>query len=162
MKGGVFVMSILGVIVLSSSVQAQSEWPTQSWRNTTPPEVGLDAKVLAAFDADISNGKYGYIDSMLVIRHGQVAYGRKYAHDYDLIYGKEAKVPSPLVVHDPSGPYNYFNPWWHPCYRRGTLHTMQSVTKSVVSVVIGIAVGRNEFPSLDTPVLSFFDPATVA
>jgi CubicO group peptidase (beta-lactamase class C family) len=39
---------------------------------------------------------------------------------------------------------------------------MQSVTKSVVSAVIGIAVGRHDFPSLDTPVLSFFDPAKVA
>jgi CubicO group peptidase (beta-lactamase class C family) len=124
--------------------------------------VGLDGKVLAAFDADLAAGKYGYIDSMLVIRHGKVAYERLYPHDYDQIYGKEAKIPSPLVVNDPSGPYNYLNPWWHPWYRRGTLHTMQSVTKSVVSAVIGIAVGRGEFPSLDTPVLSFFDPAKVA
>ena len=162
MKDGLFALSILGLILLSLPVQAQTEWPTQSWRDTTPSEVGLDPKVLAAFDADITAEKYGYIDSMLVIRHGKVAYERNYKHDYDRIYGQEAKVPSPLVVHDPSGPYNYFNPWWHPFYRGGTLHTMQSVTKSVVSAVVGIAVGRNEFPSLDTPVLSFFDPAKVA
>jgi len=129
---------------------------------TTPPEVGLDAKVLAAFDADIGEGKYGYVDSMLVIRHGKVAYERFYGHDYGSIYRQESRTPGPLVVHDPSGPYNYFNSWWHPYYRRGKLHTMQSVTKSVVSAVIGIAVGRNEFPALDTPVLSFFDPDKVA
>ena len=34
---------------------------------------------------------------------------------------------------------------------------MQSVTKSIVSAVIGIAVGRGDFPDIDTPVLSFFD-----
>ena len=162
MKAETFALSILGLILVNSPVDAQSEWPTRGWANTTPTEVGLDAKVLAAFDADIAEGKYGYIDSMLVIRHGMVAFERYYGHDYDRIYGQEAKVPSPLVVHDPSGPYNYFNAWWHPWYRRGTLHTMQSVTKSVVSAVIGIAVGRHEFPSLDTPVLSFFDPAKVA
>lgn len=129
---------------------------------TTPPEVGLDAAVLAAFDADIGDGKYGYVDSMLVIRHGKVAFERYYGHDYDAIYGEESRTPGPLVVNDPSGPYNYFNAWWHPYYHKGTLHTMQSVTKSVVSAIIGIAVGRNEFPPLDTPVLSFFEEDQVA
>ena len=36
------------------------------------------------------------------------------------------------------------------------------MTKTITSVVIGTAVTRNEFPSLDTPVLSFFDVAKVA
>lgn len=149
-------------MIVTSPAVAQSEWPTRGWPSTTPPEVGLDAKVLAAFDADIDEGKYGYVDSMLVIRHGKVAYERYYGHDYKSIYSEEARTPGALVVNDPTGPYNYFNAWWHPYYRKGTLHTMQSVTKSVVSVVIGIAVGRNEFPDLDTPVLSFFEPGEVA
>lgn len=154
--------SILSLILATSPVFAESEWPTRGWQSTTPPEVGLDANVLASFDADIGEGKYGYVDSMLVIRHGKVAYERFYGHDYGSIYGLESRTPGPLVVHDPTGPYNYFNSWWHPYYRKGTLHTMQSVTKSVVSAVIGIAVGRNEFPALDTPVLSFFEPSKVA
>jgi len=154
--------SILSLIFVTLPVAAQSEWPTRGWSSTTPPEVGLDAKVLASIDADIGEGKYGYVDSMLVIRHGKVAFERFYGHDYGSIYGLESRTPGPLVVHDPTGPYNYFNPWWHPYYRKGPLHTMQSVTKSVVSAVIGVAVGRNEFPALDTPVLSFFEPSKVA
>src|SRR5262249_16035282 len=63
---------------------------------------------------------------------------------------------------DFTGPYNYFNPWWHPYYRRGDLHTLQSVTKTVTSVVIGTAVTRGDFPSIDTPVLKFFDTTKVA
>lgn len=157
-----FALSMLGVIMFSSPVQAQSEWPTAGWRNTMPAEVGLDTKALAELDADVSDGEYGYIDSMLVIRHGLVAYERSYEHDYDRIYGQESKNYPALVVNNPSGPYNYFNPWWHPWYHRGSLHTMQSVTKSVVSAVVGIAVGRKEFPSLDTPVLSYFDVIKVA
>ena len=39
---------------------------------------------------------------------------------------------------------------------------MQSVTKTVTSVVIGIAIARHQFPSLDTPVLTFFDVGKVA
>ena len=92
---------------------------------------------------------------------GKVAYDRSYKHAYDQIYKEEARTPGPLNAHDPTGPYNYFNPWWHPFYQRGDLHTMQSVTKTVTSVVIGTAVARNEFPSLDTPVLTFFDTAKV-
>jgi len=162
MKTRVLAPSIFSLLLAASPVAAQGEWPTRGWPSTTPPEVGLDARVLAALDADIGEGKYGYVDSMLVIRHGKVAYERSYGHDYDRIYAREARTPGALVEHDPSGPYNYFNPWWHPFYRRGTLHTMQSVTKTVTSVVIGIAVGRQEFPSIDTPVLSFFDPGKVA
>jgi CubicO group peptidase (beta-lactamase class C family) len=38
---------------------------------------------------------------------------------------------------------------------------MQSVTKTVTSVVIGVATARKEFPDLETPVLRFFDAAEV-
>jgi CubicO group peptidase (beta-lactamase class C family) len=59
---------------------------------------------------------------------------------------------------DPGGPYNYFNPWWHPYYRdEGRLHTLQSVTKTVDSIIVGVALTRGDFPSIDTPVLNYFD-----
>ena len=52
--------------------------------------------------------------------------------------------------------------WWHPNYRRGDLHTLQVVSKTVTSATIGVAGTRHEFPSLDTPVLKFFDESKVA
>lgn len=154
--------SVLATIFLTACAAAQNPWPTNGWPTSTPAAVGLDAKVLAELDADIAAGKYGYVDSMLVIRHGKAVYDRAYKHDYDHIYEKEAKEPGPLNAHDPSGPYNYFNPWWHPFYRRGELHTMQSVTKTITSAIIGVATARKEFPALDTPILKFFDPAKVS
>jgi CubicO group peptidase (beta-lactamase class C family) len=36
------------------------------------------------------------------------------------------------------------------------LHTLQSVTKSVTSLLVGIAVGRGAIPSIDRTVISFF------
>jgi len=157
MKTRISASLILAQILGAPSVIAQDEWPTQEWSTATPSEVGLDADVLDALDTDIRNGKYAYVDSMLVIRHGKVAYERYYEHDYASIYGEESRTPGPLLVNDPSGPYNYFNAWWHPYYQRSSLHSMQSVTKSVVSAVVGIAVARGDFPALETPVLSFFD-----
>jgi CubicO group peptidase (beta-lactamase class C family) len=148
-------------VCLAASAVAQDRGAAQGWPSVRPSEVGLDEKALAAFDAEIAAGTYGPVDALLVIRHGKLAYERSYRHDYAKIYGAEAARPGPLNPHDPTGPYNYFNPWWHPYHRGGDLHTMQSVTKTVTSIVIGVAAGRGEFPSLDTPVLSFFDAAAV-
>jgi hypothetical protein len=58
----------------------------------------------------LASGKYGYADTMLVIRHGKVVYDRAYKHDYERISGEEARKLGPLNPTDPSGPYNYFNP----------------------------------------------------
>jgi CubicO group peptidase (beta-lactamase class C family) len=63
---------------------------------------------------------------------------------------------------DPKGQFNYYNPDWHPYYRRGDLHSLQSVTKTVTSILIGVATARKEFADLDTPVLRYFDPSKVA
>ncbi len=155
-------LSLLALFILSFPASAQNQWPTRGWPTSTPRAVGLDPRKLADIDADIASGKYGHVDSFLVIRHGRLIYDRSYKHDYDRIYGEEAKKQGPLNTHDPTGPYNYFNPWWHPFYRRGDLHTMQSVTKTITSVIIGTAIARKEFPDLSTPVLKFFDESKVA
>ncbi len=136
-------------------------WPTRGWGKDKPASVGLDEKVLAAFDADLASGRYSLVDSFEVIRCGKAVYERKYPHDYGQIYGKEAKTRGPLNAHL-TGPYNYFDPAWHPYYHGTDLHSMQSVSKTVTSVILGIAVTRGDFKaSLDTPVLKYFDVAKV-
>ncbi len=136
-------------------------WPTNGWLKGTPASVGLDGKVLAKLDADIAGGKYMLVDSFQVFRCGTEVFNQKYAHDYGQIYGKEAKTRGPLNARL-TGPYNYFDPAWHPFYHGTDLHTMQSVSKTVTSVIIGIAMTRGDFKAgLDTPVLKFFDIAKV-
>ena len=151
------LIPFLLLLGLVGQAHAQQDWPT-----ATAKSVGLDEKKLAAFDADIAAGKFGYIDSLTIIRHGKLVIDKRYPHDYGKIYGDQAKKTSPLNPHDPTGPYNYFNPWWHPWYRGGDLHTLQSVSKTITSIVIGVARNRNEFPDLDTPVMNFFDATKVA
>ena len=61
-----------------------------------------------------------------------------------------------------SGPYNYFDPAWHPYYHGTPAHSMQSVSKTVTATVIRIATARGDFKaSLDTPALQYFDAARV-
>jgi CubicO group peptidase (beta-lactamase class C family) len=136
-------------------------WPTRGWAKDKPASVGLDEKVLAAIDADLASGRYSLVDSFEVYRCGKAVYERKYPHDYGQIYGKEAKTRGPLNAHL-TGPYNYFDPAWHPYYHGSDLHSMQSVSKTVTSVILGIAITRGDFKaSLDTPVLKYFDLAKV-
>jgi CubicO group peptidase (beta-lactamase class C family) len=149
---------ILGCVLWGlTAAWAQSQWPTHGWPKDTPSRVGLDEKVLAALDADLAGGKYALVDSFEVFRCGKAVYERKYSHDYGQIYGKEARTRGPLNAHL-KGPYNYFDPAWHPYYHGTDLHTMQSVSKTVSSVIVGIAITRGDFKaSLDTLVLKYFD-----
>lgn len=152
---------MLALAIFLQMAYAQ-QWPTQAWPVSTPDKLGLDTSMLSQLDADIAAGKYGNTDSLLIVRHGQIAFDRAYPHDYDKIYAEQAKTASALNPHDFGGPYNYFNPWWHPYYRRGELHSLQSVTKTITSITIGAALARGEFPSIDTPVLKYFPGGTVA
>jgi CubicO group peptidase (beta-lactamase class C family) len=136
-------------------------WPTNGWAKATPASVGLDPKSLESFDADLARGKYMLVDSFQVFRCGAEVFSRKYPHDYGQIYGKEAKEKGPLNARL-TGPYNYFDPYWHPYYHGTDMHSMQSVTKTVTSVIFGVAMLRGDFKSsVDTPVLHYFDLAKV-
>ena len=130
---------------------------TGQWPLATPSELGLSAESLLNLHNDVLQERYGWIDSLLIIRNGRIAFEQYYEHDYRAVYGDEAQTLGPLVVNSPSGPYNYFNAFWHPYFKDTQLHSMQSVTKSILSAVIGIAISRGDFPDLDTPVLSFFN-----
>ena len=120
----------------------------KAWPESTPRAEGLDAAPLDAFDRDLAAGKYGYVDSMLVIRHGKIVYEKTYDHSADyarLFAGKGAP-----------GIYNYYDPGWHPFYKGTKLHTMQSVSKSVASALIGIAIAGGEIPGVDVEVMPYF------
>ncbi len=136
-------------------------WPTKGWPKGTPASVGLDEKTLKDLDADIASGKYAMTDSFRVFRCGTEVFAGQYHHDYGQIYAKEAKTRGPLNARL-AGRYNYFDTEWHPYYHGTDLHTLQSVSKTVTSVVLGVAITRGDFKaSLETPVLKYFDVAKV-
>jgi CubicO group peptidase (beta-lactamase class C family) len=158
----VVASAAMALLVSSAPASAQEIGAGKDWPKGTPKDFGIDATKLAAFDADIASGKYGLVDSMLVLRCGTAVYDKTYAHDYGQIYGERAKKEGPLN-HDLHGPYNYFSTEFHPFYQGSNLHTMQSVSKTVTSVTYGIARARNEFtPSLDAPIVQFLGVKKIA
>jgi CubicO group peptidase (beta-lactamase class C family) len=137
-------------------------WPTKGWATASPASVGLDEQVLRKLDKDMASGTYSQMmDSFAVFRCGKKVFERTYPHDYAKIYGKEAGERGAYNMRL-TGRYNYFDPYWHPYYHGTDLHTMQSVSKTVTSVILGAAIERGDFKaSLDTPVLKYFDPSKV-
>lgn len=134
---------VLPLLIALAAVPAPTNWP-----ESMPRAEGLDPAPLEAFDRDLAAGKYGYVDSMLVIRHGKVVSEKTYDHaaDYARLFAGKG----------PSGIYNYYDPGWHPFYKGTKLHTMQSVSKSVTSALIGVAIARGEIPGVDTKVMPYF------
>jgi CubicO group peptidase (beta-lactamase class C family) len=163
----VFAISLVFVPLLALLAAApfvqpeQVTWPGKDWPKDTPASVHLDEKILSQFADDLGSGKYNLIDSFDVIRCGKLVHHRSYTHDYDKIYGKEAKTRGPLNARL-TGPYNYFDPAWHPYYHGTAMHSMQSVSKTMTSIIIGIAMTRGDFKAgVDTPVLHYFDVSKV-
>ncbi len=163
-RGGRCIIA-LGALLWSAGVCGDSmdaeRAPTGGWPAAKPVDAGLDPQRLKALDADLARGRYGLADSFQVFRCGLEVVDRRYSHDYAKIYGKQAGVRGPLNAHL-TGPYNYFDPAFHPYYQGSRLHTMQSVSKSITATIIGIARTRGDFKSgLDTPVLTWFDGTDV-
>ncbi len=155
------VAAAAGIGVTGAAAAPGVAWPTRGWQMGTPAEAGLDAGTLDTLDRDLAAGKYGIVDSFQVFRCGEEVYTRRYPHDYATIYGKEAATKGPLNARL-TGRYNYFDPAWHPYYHGTNLHTMQSISKTFTSAIIGIARTRGDFKAgLDTPVLKYFDVAAV-
>jgi CubicO group peptidase (beta-lactamase class C family) len=153
MKTWVRLRNALGLLSLALPAFGHSgvgeKWPTQEWPESNPAAQGLNSAVLQRLDAEFAAGKHGYVDGMLVIRHGQVVFEKSYQHDYDAAFAAQTDQQR--------GPYNYFDPDWHPYYRRGPLHTMQSVSKSVMATLIGIAIADGKIAGAEQEVLGAFD-----
>ncbi len=169
-KRGVLI-ALLATIVLASTAllfgrktatPAQAASPTKGWATASPASVGLDAQLLLKLDKDMASGTYSQmIDSFVVVRCGKKVFDRAYPHDYAKLYSEQAGERGPYNERL-TGRYNYFDPYWHPYYHGTDLHTMQSVSKTVTSVIIGAAIERGDFKAgLDTPVLKYFDTSKV-
>ncbi len=136
---------------------ADIAWPGEQWTLADPISQGLDPEVLQTLDEEIRAGKHGNIDSMTISRHGRVIFDRRYGWDY-------AEQHEGLTYPSPP-PWDYFNVAAYPFHGETDLHTLQSVSKSVMSALIGIAIARGDLPGTDAtlgellPHRAFADPA---
>ena len=111
-------------------------WPGENWQTSTPEQEGLDAQAIAQLHEELRAGKHGYVDSMLIVRNGRMAFEAYYENDYRTINAD--------LVTGESGPWNYYDVNWHPFHMGSDLHTIQSSSKSFMSALVGIAIARGD------------------
>ena len=103
-----------------------------------------DYSAIDQLHMELENGEHGYIDAFLVIKDNKTIIEEYYEVDYKELT-KNKKIEQSQKMNKNYGSlatpqYNYYNPDWHPFYKNTNLHTIQSVSKSVTSALIGIAI----------------------
>ena len=161
----ILFMNIYKKILITSSIlylslMTASHAQTINWDIGQPASQGVNANVIQELHQEIKDGQHGYIDSFLIIRNDQLIFEKYYENDYaDLT--KNRRLQQAMIMQQNYGDntrdiYNYYDPEWHPYYKNTDLHTIQSVSKSVTSALIGIAIDRNEIPNVNTKISSYF------
>jgi CubicO group peptidase (beta-lactamase class C family) len=104
------------------------------WPASPPEQQGLDAALVCAIGPRVEAWQGADVHAVVVIRHGALVYENYFA-------GEDQKWGKPLG---------------RVSYNASMVHDLRSVTKSLTSLVVGIAVDRGWIKDLDAPVLSFF------
>ena len=147
--------------LLGCAARQDAPWPTRGWSTSTPQAQGLDPAPLAALDRALAAGTYGHVDRLVVVRNGYLIASHRYDNDYRAISRgrRDAIGCGTDACQGWTGQpdFNYYDPDRHPYYLGRDIHTLQSVTKSVTSALIGIAIGRGEITSVEAPLLSFLE-----
>lgn len=148
------IIAFLLAVSCTPDKQKQNEftWPGEAWETSTPEAEGIDPAVVAAIHTDITQGKYGLMDEFVLIRHGKIVADYHYKQNYDSIV---------LHYDTTNHMFNYDHPAWHPYYKGTRLHSLQSVTKSVTSVALGIAIDEGLIKGVDVNPMETFTDYTV-
>jgi CubicO group peptidase (beta-lactamase class C family) len=109
--------------------EADGEWPTAS-----PEEAGLDPAILCSLNEALDKSLEMNVHAVLVIRGGKLVY-ETYRAGEDQEGGKKLGVTS---------------------YTPEMQHDVWSISKSVVSLLFGIALDRKLIASIDEPVFTYF------
>ncbi len=104
------------------------------WAVGTPESVGIDSAILCPAIDRVTAFKEANVHAVLVARHGTLVFEHYFT-------GADVKWGEPLgdVTYDAS-----------------MKHDLRSITKSVVALVVGIALDKGWIKSVDESVLSFF------
>lgn len=110
-------------------LETNGEWPTSS-----PEDAGLDGALLCSLNEMLDKSPKMNVHAVVVVRGGKLVY-ESYRK------GEDYKGVNTLGV---------------VSYTPQQLHDVRSISKSVVSLLLGIALDQQLIASVETPVLSYF------
>ena len=122
---------------LSQAVVARYQVPPvrdDGWKTANADALGVDSTKLANLTTAIRSWPELGVHAVLIERHGQLIY-EEYFDGFDEKWGTSLGKVSMTVE---------------------TKHDLRSVTKSVVSALVGIAHGEGAIKSLDEPLIQWF------
>jgi hypothetical protein len=104
------------------------------WVVAAPRDVGLDGARLSGLDVFLRQWPKRNVHAVVIVRHGRLAFERYYC-------GRERR----------------WMEWLAPVqFSPETKHDIRSISKSVTSLLVGLAVGTERFPPLDSSVVDYF------
>jgi CubicO group peptidase (beta-lactamase class C family) len=106
---------------------------SDGWPVSPAAQQGLDPQLICSIGPSLAKLTEANPHGIVVIRHGVLVYEQYFA-------GDDVRGWTPIGV----VPHN-----------ANTLHNIQSITKSVVALLVGIAFDRGWLKDLDAPILSF-------
>ncbi len=116
-------------ISCGAPLETEGEWPTAS-----PEQAGLDPAILCSLNEALDKSPEMNVHAALVVRGGKLIY-ETYRAGEDQEWGEKLGVTS----HTPQ-----------------MLHDVRSISKSVASLLVGIALDRKLIASIDDPVFAYF------
>jgi len=130
----VIVLALSAVLSQQSRVYQTPAARNDGWQTADADSVGVDSKRLAALTQSIRNWPELGVHAILIERNGRLIY-EEYFDGFDERWG---------------------TPLGRVTMTAETKHDLRSVTKSVVSALIGIAHAEGKIQSLDQPVVKWF------
>src|SRR6266550_2853775 len=104
------------------------------WETATPQQVGLDSALICGIGPRLEALEEAKAHGVVLARHGALVYEHYFA-------GQDWRLSTPLG---------------EVAFNARTKHDTRSISKSVTSLLVGIAFDRGLLTDLDTPVFSFF------
>jgi CubicO group peptidase (beta-lactamase class C family) len=104
-------------------------------KTATLSEAGMDPAVINELSAQISSNEFPNIHSLLIYKNNKLVF-EKYFPGKDQIWGKELGVIEHSI---------------------DDIHDVRSISKSIVSACIGIAIAQGKIKSVDQKIFEFFN-----
>lgn len=157
-----FTICLLSLLFLGCQQgQKSSGSEYDFFENSTFESEDLNKKPIVQLLSQISDGKFGNVDRILLIKNGKIILDSLFTNDYKSISkGKNSPVGCGYNTCEDStafGEFNYYHPYWHPYYKSREIHTLQSITKSITSLLIGIAIDQGKISNTDVLLLDYLN-----
>ena len=133
------LISVLSIVLFINCKEHKTEVTTTEIKSeilvkATPQSLGVNAQILQQMERAIIDGTYPNIHSVLISKNGKLIY-EQYFEGKDEIWGDTLGI----VAHGPD-----------------QLHDVRSISKSVVSACVGLAISQGKIKDVDQSVFEFF------